>query len=145
MEAKMRLVSLTGHQRCAGNNSLWIRIPFRAGARLIFRLFVPAELAPKAAYANSPGLNAIPPRHRPFDAVSGAFGGQIRSRPGFAPTLYCACRILWRRIKLLPASFPPRMALGANISPQRGNRVEGTALYASLKPYQQGRLPWPFR
>ena len=33
----------------------------------------------------------------------------------------------------MPALFPPRMALGANILPEPRNRLEGMALYASFE------------
>ena len=105
----MRLVSLTRLQCCGGKNSLGIRIPFRAGAGLIVRALVPAELASEgrvckfAAAEFSPTL--APPPETAVDRR--AFGGRyVRRHCGFAPTLYCACRFLWRAIKPLHVAIP---------------------------------------
>jgi len=145
MDAKMRLVSLTRLQRCGGKNLLGIRIPFRGGAGLILRALVPAELAAKSRVCKFAGTESNPTLTPPIWHCFGAIPRPDKFVAVFYTDALLRMPIFMPRDQTLARVIPAAHGIGANILPDQRNRVEGAALYASLKPYQQGRLPWPFR
>jgi hypothetical protein len=82
-------------------------------------------------------------QQRRFDADRHEFHGEFQSVIGFCTAAFSAWRFFYRWIKRLMPPFRARMTFCTNFARSACNRLGYIALYASLKPHQQGRhLPW---
>jgi hypothetical protein len=89
------------------------------------------------------GWPCAAPQHCRFDADCHEFRGQFQRLAGFCTAAFFRMAIFYRWIKRLMPPFRTRMTFCTNFARPACNRLGGIALYASLKPPQQGRqLPW---
>ena len=120
--------------------------PRRQRGSLSARLF-PRNSRTKAAYAILPAAESNPTLTPPIWHCFGAI-----PRPDKFVAVFCTAALLRMPIFLardqtLARVIPAAHGIGRKyFRAERRNRLRGqSALSASLKPHQQGRLPWPFR